>query len=168
MIFDKKNEGEGLFKGVMTAYFILALHIILIVGVVLLVIFFRGIINYMLWIVLGGSAAIIVFVYLFYRRMKKEGKALQETLKSPMFGGRPVEVSLLGGAATFKIGRALDMPAIGNDPSKRFLQLEDPASIRIRELTELAKLLENGMITQDEYNKVKQQILKSSDTVISV
>lgn len=165
MIFNKKNKKESLFKGVMMAYSILALHIILMAVVVLLVIFFHGIINYMLWIFLGGSATIIIVIYLFYRRMKNEGKTLQETLKSPMFSGRPVEVSLLGGAATFKIGRPLNMPTIDNNSSKQFLQLEDPAGIRIRELIELAKLLENNMITHDEYNEMKQQILKPSKVV---
>ncbi len=39
--------------------------------------------------------------------------------------------------------------------------------MRIRELTELANLLENNLITRDEYNKAKQQIFKSFDSVNS-
>jgi hypothetical protein len=164
MFFKKKKKNEnGIFKGVMTAYFIVVLHVLLIAGVGLLVIFFQGIINYMPWILLGGSALIIASVYLFYRRIKKQGMTLRETLNSPMFHGRTVEVSLLGGLASVKVGgRSGGMPALGNNSSTQYLQLEDPASVRLKELTELANLLEKNLITLDEYNEFKQQILKTS------
>jgi hypothetical protein len=165
MFFKKKKENEdSLFKGVMIAYFIVVLHVLLIAGVGLLVIFFRGIINYMLWIFLGGSTFIIASAYLFYRRIKKEGMTLRETLNSPLFHGRTVEVSLLGGLASVKVGGGSGgVPVLGNNSSPQYLQLEDPASVRLRELTELANLLEKNLITLDEYNEFKQQILKSSD-----
>ncbi len=165
MFFKKKKKNEtGLFKGVMTAYFIVVLHVLLIAGVGLLVIFFQGIINYMPWILLGGSALIIASVYLFYIRIKKQGMTLRETLKSPMFQGRTVEVSLLGGLASVKIGGGSGgAPALENNSSTQYLQLADPASVRLKELTELADLLEKNLITLDEYNTFKQQILKTSD-----
>jgi len=164
MFFKQKKKNEnGIFKGVMTAYFIVVLHVLLIAGVGLLVIFFQGIINYMPWILLGGSALIISAVYLFYRRIKKQGMNLRDTLNSPMFYGRTVEVSLLGGLASFKVGGGSGgAPALENNSSTQYLQLEDPASLRLRELTELANLLEKNLITLDEYNKFKQQILKTS------
>ena len=164
MFFRKKKNEDGLFKGVMIAYFIVALHVILIAGVGLLVIFFRGIIDYFLWIFLGSSAFIIVSAYLFYRRIKKEGMTLRETLNSPMFHGRTLEVSLLGGLASVKVGGgSSDTLALGNNSSTQYLQLEDSASVRLKKLTEVANLLEKKLITLDEYNKFKQQILQSSD-----
>ena len=164
MFFKKKKKNEnGLFKGVMTAYFIVVLHVLLIAGVGLLVIFFQGIINYLPWIFLGGSAIIIASVYLFYRRIKKQGKTLRETLNSPMFNGRAVEISLLGGLASVKVGSGYgDALALGNNSSTQYLQIEDTASVRLRELTELTNLLEKNLITLDEYNEFKQQILKTS------
>jgi len=48
--------------------------------------------------------------------------------------------------------------------SKQFLQIEDPTTMRIKELTNLARLLEDKMITQEEYNKAKQQIFKSFES----
>ncbi|MBW2568736.1 MAG: hypothetical protein JRD93_04655 [Deltaproteobacteria bacterium] len=164
MLFNKKKEGPDLFKGVMLAYMVLALHVVLLVGIALLIIFFRGIINYMLWIFLGVSAIIIISAYLFYRHMKKEGKNLKETLSSPMFGGRPVEISVLGGLASVRMGRPANAPLeLGNNASNHVLQLEDANSIRVRELTEIARLLEKNLITQDEYNRIKQQIFKVSE-----
>jgi hypothetical protein len=143
MLFKKRKEkksGNGLFKGVMLSYFILVLHVLLLAGIGLMVIFFRGIINYMLWILIGGCVIIIAAAYYIYRRMKEEGKTLKETLSSPIFSGRPVEVSVLGGLASFKMGRPSNMPALSNNQPKQFLQLEDSSSMRIRELTELANL----------------------------
>lgn len=142
------------------AYFILVLHVVLIAGLVLLVIFFRGIIDYMIWIFIGGSAGIIALSYHFYKRMKMEGKTLREMLSSPKYSGRTVEVSFLGGLASFKIGRSSNAPALGSDASGQFKQLEDPDEVRTRELSELVRMLEKNLITLDEYNKFKEQIFK--------
>jgi hypothetical protein len=96
----KKKEGDGLVKSVLLAYFILALHVLLIAGMAILVLFFRGMVNYMLWIFLGGIVLIGLSAFYFIRRMRAEGKSLREMLRNPMFNGRSVEVSLLGGMAT--------------------------------------------------------------------
>ena len=154
------KPGEGLFKGVMLAYFVLALHVLLLVGLGLLVIFFRGIIQYMFWIFLAGSAAVIGSGYYFYKRMKAEGKTLREMLKTPLLNGRPVEVSLLGGLAAFRIGPSSRQPEIEAGDYHAVHRLEDPATLRIREISELARLLENDLITREEYEKAKQQLFR--------
>ena len=51
----KKKESPSIVKGVMTAYLILLLHLSLIAGVGLLVIFFSGVVNYMAWIFFAGA-----------------------------------------------------------------------------------------------------------------
>ena len=98
------NQGDGLFKSVMLAYMVLVLHVVLMLGLGLLVIFFRGVIQYMLWIFLFGTVVVVASGFYFYRRMKAEGKTLKQTLSSPMFAGRPVEVSFLGGMASLRVG----------------------------------------------------------------
>jgi len=143
------------------AYFILLLHVLLVAGLVLLVIFFRGIINYMIWIFIAGSIVILASGYHFYKRMKEEGKTLREILSSPQLSGRTVEVSILGGFASFKIGRPDNVPLLNSDSfGQHQQQLEDPNTIRTKELTALVHLLQNDMITLEEYNKAKRQILK--------
>jgi len=162
MTLPKKEKESQHFKSVLMAYFILVLHVVLIAGLVLMVIFFRGIINYMIWIFLGGLIAIIVSGYHFYKRMKMEGKTLQEILNTYRFSGRSVEVSFLGGLASLKIGgEHHNPPALNSNSSGRFKQLEDPESIRRKEFSELVRLLENNLITLEEYNKFKEQIFKS-------
>lgn len=161
MIFNKKKEQNGVLKSVFVAYFILVLHVVLLVGIGLMVIFFRGIVNYIAWIFGGGSILIIIAGYLFYRRMKKEKKSLKEMLALPAFQGRSVEVSLLGGFASLKLGKPENVPLIEDNSFENLHQLEDPAVIRIKELGELSRLLDKGLITRDEYNKAKQELFNS-------
>lgn len=164
-MFGKKKEGDGLVKSVLLAYLILALHVLLIAGMAIMVLFFRGIVNYMLWIFLGGIALIAFSLLYFFRRMRAQGRSLGEMLKNPMFNGRSVEVSLLGGMATVKLGQpsSSPLPAIGNDSAIDIPRLEDPDVVRkheVSELTELARLLEKDLITVDEFNRAKRRLLK--------
>ena len=158
----KNKAGDGLVKSVLLAYFILALHVLLIAGVAILVLFFRGIVNYMLWIFLGGIALIGFSAFYFIRRMRAEGKSLGEMLRNPMFNGRSVEVSLLGGMATVKLSQPAQPPAIGHDAAIDIPRIEDPNLSRHQEgsgLAELARLLEKDLITIDEFNQAKRQLL---------
>jgi cytochrome c biogenesis protein CcdA len=162
MAFIKKEKDSQHFTSVLMAYFILLLHVILVAVLVLMVIFFRGIVNYLLWIFIVGSIVIIVSGYHFYKRMKKEQKTLGEILNASRFNGRSVEISFLGGLASLKIGSAPhDLPALESSSSGRLKQLEDPDSARHKEFSELVRLLENNLITLEEYNKFKEEIFKS-------
>lgn len=160
MFHRRPSDTQGLFKSVMMAYAVLVLHVLLIAGLGLLVIFFRGVTQYMLWIFLVGAGGVAASGYLFYRRMKAEGRTLREMLRSPAFGGRAVEVSFLGGLATFRLGRQTsiqELPGAGDEP----LKLEDPEALRKKELETLLRLLEKNLISPEEYQKAKQDILKS-------
>jgi hypothetical protein len=161
MISSKETDKPGLMKGILMAYFVLALHVLLVAGLGVLVIFFRGIVNYMIWIFLFGSAAVLTSAFLFYRRMKKEQKTLGDMLNSPMFRGRSVEVSFLGGLASFKIGNSGNTPMMLDDSTGRLKQIEDPETLRIKELKDLARLFENDLITLDEFSKAKNRLLNS-------
>jgi hypothetical protein len=156
----KKKESDGSVKSVMMAYLVLLLHVSLIGLLGLLVLFFRGVVQYMLWIFLGGSALLAASAWTFYRRMRREGKNLKEILRSPLLGGRSVEVSLLGGLASMKIGRPTNAPMLDTEVVPPRRQLEESGAQRVRDLTELARLLENKMITLEEYEIAKQQLLR--------
>jgi hypothetical protein len=156
----KNTEKEGLIKGIFMAYAILVLHVILLMGLGFLVFFFRGAIVYMGWILAGGLAAIAASAWYFYRRMKREGKTLKEMLKTPLLNGRSVEVSIFGGLASLKIGRPGDPPLLGSAGNGDRPLLEDPSKPGIRELRELVKMLEDGLISIEEYNQAKQRLFK--------
>lgn len=153
------GKGEGLFKSIILAHMILFLHVLLFAVLGLLVVFLSGMMQYMLWVLLGGMAMVGLSAYWFFKRLRKEGKSLGEALRSPIFHGRAVEVSLLGGMATLKLDKpqAADAPQL--DQPKASLQLEDLEQERIREINTLARLLEKELITPDEFLKAKQRLL---------
>lgn len=156
-----KSNSDGLFKSIMLAHVILFLHLIFFAALGLLVVMLSGMMQYMFWILLGGMSLVGLSGYLFYRRLRREGKNLSDALKSPMFRGRAVEITLLGGMATFK----LDKPRLSKfdelEGELPPLQLEDSETSRIREINTLAQLLEKELITQDEFTKAKQRLLNS-------
>lgn len=157
----KVKEENGIFKSLVAAYFILAFHVILIASIGCLVLFFRGIVQYMFWIFIGCTSLVIYSGYRIIKRMREEKKSLREMLNSPMFQGRNVEISFLGGFASFKIGNS-SVNSIGWDPVASVPQLEDPASARIRKLKELSGLLEKKLITLDEFERMKEELLSAT------
>jgi len=160
MVFDRKIDESKTYVSILIAHLILVLHLILIAGLIMLVIFFRGIIDYIIWVFFSGVLVVAASMYYFHNRLKKEGKTFREILTSPRYGGRPVEVSVLGGLASLKIGRPDNAPALGSDSPGQLRQLEDPDTIRNNELYDLVRLLENNLITLDEYNTYKEKIFK--------
>jgi hypothetical protein len=154
-----QKNSDGLFKSIFLAHLILFLHLLLFAALGLMVVFLSGMMQYMVWVFLGGMTLVGLSAYWFFRRLRKEGRSLGEALRSPLFQGRAVEVSLLGGMATLK----LDKPHAGDvlelDSRPPALQLEDPESARIKEISVLAQLLEKELITPDEFTKAKQRLL---------
>ena len=126
-----------------------------------MVIFFRGVTEYMLWIFLGAAVLFILSGLLIYRHIKSKGKKMFHDIEnSSLFQGRSFEVSFLSGLASLKFGRSHDLKTIEDHSADAKLQLEDPETIRIRELTELARMYEKKLITSEEYKRAKDQILK--------
>ncbi|MGD1973771.1 MAG: SHOCT domain-containing protein [Desulfobacterales bacterium] len=157
-----KNQGQSLFKAVILTHFILFLHLLIIGGLVLLVIFFRGVTEYMLWVLLGTAALFILSGFLIYWRIKSKGKKMFHDIEnSSLFRGRSFEVSFLSGLASLKFGQSDDLKRIEDHSSEAKLQLEAPETVRMRELTELARMYEKDLITSEEYKRAKNQILKS-------
>lgn len=158
----KENNGlfKSIFKSIFIAYFILILHLILVASLGVIIIFFRGIINYMPWILFGGIGIVLFSAFYFYRKMKKEGRSLKEMMNSPVFRGREVEISFLGGMASLKVGKPAQN-SIDYYPNE-IKQLESPEAARLRELNELVRLFENNLITLDEYNQAKKHIFSSN------
>jgi hypothetical protein len=154
----QKKQGSGIFQGVFLAYSILLLHILVIAGVGILVLFFRGMVEYLIWVMMGFTGLLVFSVFILYRRIKFHGRALKDTLNSPEFRGRHVEVNILGGVASVKMSGS--EAAAGENillPPPTQL-LEDPKTVRIRELNELARLLEKDLITLEEYKMAKKDL----------
>ncbi|MCP4745593.1 MAG: hypothetical protein GY874_05545 [Desulfobacteraceae bacterium] len=161
MLNKNKKNREGLFKGITAAYLILVLHLILVAGLGLIVVFLTGIAHYMSWILIGGITLIILSAYLFHKRLEKQGQSLKNALRSPMFEGRELEISFLGGLAIMRLAKPdskkqLEMPGPENFP-----RLEEPESQTINELQTLADLLDRKLITQEEFDHAKYLIFNT-------
>ena len=158
----KNGEITNIRNSLVLASSILIFHVILLGGLGILVLFFSGIVNYIFWIFLAGSALITGSVYLFFRYMKKEGAtAFLKIMSLPELKGKNVEVNLLGGLASFKVASDNNraQQEIESDVIPVSRLLEEPESRRLRELTELARMLEKNLITLEEYNQVKKSLL---------
>jgi hypothetical protein len=158
-----QQEKAGIFKGVAAAYLILILHAVFIALLGCLVLFFRGMVQYMLWIFIGGTALVSYSGYRVYRRMKQEQRNFSDLLRLPMLDGNSIEVSFLGGMASVRVespgAKALPVSSISYDASDIPRQLEAPGRSRVGELTELANLFEKQLITLEEYETSKKQII---------
>jgi hypothetical protein len=162
MVKNNKNKGENLFGAVLMVHLILFLHLLIIAGIVLMVIFFRGITQYTLWIFLGATVLFLLSVFIVIRRIRSRGKKVFRDIEdSSLYQGRDFEVSFLSGLVSLKFGRPDGLKAIENKSPGVNLQLEDPETVRIRDLAELARMYEKNLITLEEYNETKNQILKS-------
>lgn len=157
-----KNESSGLMKSILAAHLILILHVMLIAGLGCLILFFRGIVQYMAWILVIGSAGIFFAGWLIRRRMVKEGKQLKEILSLPSLSGRTIEVSVLGGMASIRLEKPNESLSV-EQPG--LLEHQTPLitseSYHLRELSELVELLNKNLITLEEYNQFKTKIINS-------
>jgi hypothetical protein len=160
-MFNRSNTNRGgLFKGIAAAYLILLLHLVLIAGLGLVVIFLTGVAHYVFWIMLGGMLLIGFSAYWFFRKLRRQGKTLGEVLRSPSLHGREVEVSLLGGLATMRLGRSNGRQSLPSSPIGQQPRLEDPMSQNIREIQALANLFEKNLITREEFEQAKTRLFE--------
>ncbi|MDY0220437.1 MAG: SHOCT domain-containing protein [Desulfobacterium sp.] len=163
-IKDRFKDKDGIFKSLFAAYFVILLHVFLLAGTGLTVILFRGVYNYLPWIMGGLALLLLALFWLFYTRMKKSSRDLKDVLSFPEFRGRAVEVKLLGGLATFSIGegRENNTPLIGHDDfydKGGQLKLAAPPEGIEHRLAELARLYGEGLVTKEEFDVAKKRIL---------
>ena len=158
-----KNESTGLAKSILAAHLILVLHIVLVAGLGCLILFFNGIVQYMVWILIIGSAGIFITGLLIRRQMQKEGKQLREILSLPILSGRTIEVSILGGMASIRLEKPNEL--LEGSEEQRLIESSPPLlaseSYHLRELSELVELLNKNLITLDEYNQFKTKLINS-------
>jgi len=150
---------ENIFGGVLLTFFVLFFHVILILGLAVLMLFFRGIIKYLPWIIAIGGGVIVGSGYLWWKHMKKRGKKLRDILRDPLFQGRTIEVSLLGGLASLRLGQTQEPPTIGYGVSEKPKQLQEPTDDRAEQLAKSAHSLKQDLITVDEFLKANQGII---------
>ena len=150
------NKDSGFVKNIFVGYFVLLLHVALLVLLGLFIVFFRGMIEYLPWIVGGGCLLVLSAAYWVYRRVKRGQAGLKETLSSAVPQNRSVEVSVLGGLAAIRVGAGGGEYVAPQAP----LQLEDPETSRVRSMERLADMLEKGLLSKEEFDQLKQELMQ--------
>ncbi len=162
MIF-KKRDKEGLFRNIFIAYFILLLHVLLLAGIGVSVILFRGVYHYLPWIMGGIGILVLSIAWIFYRRMNTNSADIKDILAMPEFRGRTVEMKLLGGLASFKIkSNENQQMRLGHNMASYSdnALIEDKIRQTEHKILELTALFEKELITKEEFKKAKQNILQ--------
>ncbi|PLX82447.1 MAG: hypothetical protein C0616_02205 [Desulfuromonas sp.] len=128
-----ESEGRSLFGSIFFTHLVLVLHALVIVLLALLVVFFRGVVEYMAWIVGGGFAIFILIGILIWLRIRRSRREISELLQSPLLQDRSVELKFLGGLASVKLGEPTIQhraagPALDYQAEQR-LELSGPANV---------------------------------------
>lgn len=155
---EEEDLPKNLGKGVMIAYGILLLHLLLFLVIGFVVLFLRGLFNYISLLILAGFLLTGLFVYLGFRKFKKGRTRLEDILRNPDFADRNLEIRLLGGLASLRMGE--EKESSWKEIQQKPLMLESPQSSRIRELTELGTMYEKKLLTLEEYEMAKKEVLK--------
>jgi hypothetical protein len=155
-----KSENT-IYKNLLAAFLILIIHVLLVGGIGVLIMFFYGIVNHLLWVILGISCMSAGGVWL-YKRLKSDVREIKN-LAGDSFKGKTIEASFLGGVANFKISDSRADQNIKQVNSGHTQQLTGPDSDNITTLAELARLYERNLISQDEYERAKKKILGNDE-----
>ncbi|MCA1796952.1 MAG: hypothetical protein ABR516_01755 [Desulfuromonadaceae bacterium] len=146
-------ENPSIVKNIFTGYFILLLHVLLLVLLGLFIIFFRGLVQYMPWILGGGLVLLVsalIWAFMKFRRQRNQVQHMRAQ-------GRGVELSLFGGLASMRVG---GNPGHEGWNSNAPLQLEDPSTSRTRSLERLMDMYNQELISREEFLRLKQEVLQ--------
>ena len=154
------EQNRTIFSGVMLGYLVLLLHVLLMILLGATVVIIKGVYDFR-WLILslgllllGGSA------YYFYRRFQADKQRIKDLMNDPSLQNRSFEISLMGGLASVKLGHRNDDLQLIENRGAEIKQLEAPQSTEVGELTKLSQMLSDGLITRDEFEKLKQSLLQ--------
>lgn len=154
------EQNKSVFSGVMLGYMVLVMHLLLMIGLGITVVLIKGIYDFRWLIFLTGIVIIGGSGYYFYRRMKGSNRKLSDFMSDPALQNRTLEISLLGGMATVKLGHKDEsIKLIAPETGAETKQLESPKSVQLKELSELNKMLDEGLITREEFLQLKKEVI---------
>lgn len=156
----KDEQNKSVFSGVMLGYLVLVLHILLMVGLGATVVLIKGIYDFRWIIFIAGIAMLIASAYYFYTKFKEHKQKIVDLMSDPAFRDKTLEISLMGGMASIKLGNSNDnLQLIHAEGENEVKLLAAPKSALIKELSELNRMLDDGLITRDEFIQLKHEII---------
>lgn len=162
----KKTDKEGVVKNIFIAYFILLFHVLLLAGIAIFVVLIKGFFQYLPWIMTGAGLLVALCVWLVIRQMRKNTGRIQDILSNEQLRNRNVEISFMGGLASFKIqsntedtNRLLTYPDPDKLPTDTRL-IETDTDKTERKMNQLNALYEKDLITKEEFDQARQSIIQ--------
>ncbi len=158
-----KQDKDGLYKSIFTAYGILLLHILLLGGAGLIVVLLKGVYFYLPWILAGVGLTVLGLGFVLYRRMVQRSNDIRHFLSMPELTGKTVEIKLLGGLASFKLSPEHTGPPRldkSSDPLSGNLLTEKAEEDTERKMLKLTTLYEKDLITLEEFETAKARLLQ--------
>lgn len=152
-----------LLKNIFSAYLILILHVGLLAGVGIIIIIFKGLYQYLPWVIAGSGIVVVFMAWFFYTRVKQSSSTIKEILSMPQFQNSTTEIKLLGGLASFKLEpkeRNQVLLEYDGNQSRHPPLLESDIIRTEQKILKLSALFEKGVITREEFQKAKQDILQ--------
>lgn len=158
-----KQDKDGLYKSIFTAYGILLLHILLLGGAGLIVVLLKGVYFYLPWILAGVGLTVLGLGFVLGRRMVRRSDDIRHFLSMPELSGKTVEIKLLGGLASFKMSpENTDSPRLDkpSGPLSNNLLNEKTEDDPERKMLKLTALYEKDLITREEFETAKARLLQ--------
>lgn len=155
------NQKEGLFRSIFTAHIIVLLHILILAGVGLMVVLFKGVYLYLPWIMGGIGIFILLTAWFIYRQVRSGSSDIHQILSMPQFKDRNVEIKIIGGLATLKMGPASknDVIQLENRETNNAMLLEEKSRRTEDKLAMLLQLYEKKLISEKDFERAKQEII---------
>ncbi|MDM8524620.1 SHOCT domain-containing protein [Desulfococcaceae bacterium HSG8] len=138
------------------------------------VVLIKGVVDLRYFIIIGGVLlsvialyALIKFLQRMFRKIRQDGFAANQEIKEKMGQGEPVQISVFNGLLTLNYGgrqhtNALpfqENPALPNPMTEKQQQPSD----LVTQIRGLADLREKGVITEDEFQKIKAKLINASE-----
>ena len=158
----KTKEKEGLFRSIFIAHLILLLQILLLAIAGVTILLFKGVYHYLPWIMGGLGILILLTAWFFYRQMRSKSSDLAKVMSMPQFQDREVEVKLIGGLASFKVNaprNGVALPGSQETNGRGQALLEQNIRSTEEKLMTLNSLYEKNLITKEDYDKAKQELI---------
>ncbi len=154
------EQNKSTFNGVMLGYTVLLLHILLMVGLGATVVLIKGIYDFRWLIFIAGIILIGASAYYFYNKFQQHKQKIVDLMSDPAFKDRSLEISLMGGMASIKLGNQNEnMQLTHSEIESEVKLIAAPKSEQIEELSKLNRMLEDGLITREEFLQLKHEII---------
>jgi hypothetical protein len=135
------------------------------------VVLIKGVIDLKYAIIYGGVAVGILAVFFLaryllktYRRVRRDGYQTGQTVREKMKQGEPVQISVFKGMLTFTYGGRYHgggpMPPTLEGPSPAGFLPEAPSPPDVvTQLKELSNLKNDGIVSESEFQRIKDRLL---------